>query len=80
MHYILTLGNDSFHANQVSEISCRKASRGHVLGSKATLEPYMELLKLFGVGCVDGRNQVLQSSLESNEFTEGVFQQAEKSI
>ena len=73
----LTLGDNSFHTNHVSEIQSAEGARRHMPHAKAALEPHVELLKLLGVRRVDGSYQILQSSLEGYKFTERIFQQAE---
>lgn len=46
---------------------------------KAALKTNMELVKLFGIRCINGGHQVFQSSLESNQLTEGILQKSVES-
>lgn len=47
--------------------------------SKAALKTNVELVKLFGVRCINRGHQVLQRSLECNLLTEGIFQKSVES-
>ena len=73
----LTLGDNSFHTNQVSKIQSAEGAWGHMPCAKAALEPHMEIFKLLGIRCINGSYQILQSSLEGYKFTKRIFQKAE---
>lgn len=74
--HLLTLGNDALHTNKISQKPSTKSTRGDMFIPKASLKTNMELVKLFGICCINGGNQVLQSSLECKQLTEGILQKS----
>ena len=71
-----TLGDDALHADQVAQVAGGEGPGADVVGPEAALEPDVEVVKLFGEGGVDGGHQIFQGLLESDEFTEGILQNA----
>lgn len=72
----LTLGDDALNAHHAAQQTGGQGSGGDMLGAKAALQAYVELLILLGVGGVHGGDQVLQSPLERQQLLEGVVHQS----
>lgn len=47
-----------------------------MLGAKAALQSYVELLILLGVGSINGGYKILQGPLEGNQLLKGIVQEA----
>merc|ERR1719318_183282 len=71
------LGDDALQAHEVPKIPGSEGARCNMLGSKASLKSNKEVLSFFSIGCIDGTNELLESSLKRSHLLERLLQQGE---
>lgn len=55
----LTLGDNALHADYTAEEAGGKSPGRDMLGAKAALQSYVELLILLGIGSINGGHKIL---------------------
>lgn len=55
----LTLSDNALHTDYTAEEAGGKSPGRHVLGAKAALQAYVELLILLGIGSINGGHKIL---------------------
>lgn len=72
----LTFSDNALHTDDTAKEAGGKSPGRDMLGAKAALQAYIELLILLGICSINGGHKILQCPLEGNQLLKGIAQEA----